>query len=45
MGPAGIVPPIKIKVGSFLPDTLPSRQFLLRQYTLMSALFLADTNP
>ena len=26
--------PLKIKVGSFLPDTLPSRQFLLRHYTL-----------
>lgn len=45
MGPTGLVPPIKIKVGSFLPDTLPSRLFLIRQYALMSALYPARHQP
>lgn len=30
MGPDGIVPPIKIKVGSFLPGALPSALYPAR---------------
>ena len=44
MGPNGWQPPIKIKAGSFLPGTLPSRQFLLRPYSRRPCI-LPDTNP
>lgn len=44
MGPIGNVPPIKISAGSFLPGTLPSRRFLLRQYSRRPCI-LPDTNP
>lgn len=44
MGPIGSVPPIKISACPFLPGALPSRRFLLRQYSRRPCI-LPDTNP